>query len=687
LIEKEVPEGRIVREGKGSAAALKRLLALAKAQKVTGYVRTIAGRTGAKGFILILEGVPKVSVYERSDGSVIYGQQAVRRTWEDSYDDKTHLALVEADVDAVVEKYITKGKIELSKRKTRVVALAWGAKEREAKKERMEERLEERIAAIKAKGYDASELENLLEGREFDALEKKLQAFEARIAKVESIKTQLERFKGAGMEREQAEKMLHTLVEKMRTQLAKEKESVKVQKQIAQQKAEIESREARKAFVYELITKQAKMEKMGEVKDEKAEAEIAAVTAARTFDNFVVGESNRFAYSAARAVAERPGIGYNPLFIWSGPGLGKTHLLCAIAHELKKKMEEKKVLYITTEKFTNDLINALQNNTILQFRQYYRSVDVLIVDDIQFLAGRERSQEEFFHTFNTLYTVDKQIVLASDRPPKEIPKLEERLVSRFEGGLIAHIQPPELETRIAILKQKAEENDWDVPMEVLRYIAELFSTNIRELEGGLKKVMAFSSLMKKEVTLDLAKEVLRDVKPPKKEVVGREVEEREEKKAEEMEFLDGHSYIIEERRASKCFEMLSQFEKERAALCITRLHPRRIKERYKLENTEIFWLTDRESKTVPTLDYGLERIMYTVEEFIGKESNGIVLLDGLTYLINNNSFDAVLSFMRRIIDQVSETSCIFMVSITPETMEPQELRILEREMEIADYTS
>ncbi|RLF47292.1 MAG: chromosomal replication initiator protein DnaA, partial [Thermoplasmata archaeon] len=263
---------------------------------------------------------------------------------------------------------------------------------------------------------------------------------------------------------------------------------LKIQEKMAEEirkKEEIKERERQKEMLYELLAKAGEVGGVETGKAEIGKEEIkleASISPTYTFNNFVVGEFNRFAYAAAKAVAEKPGTVYNPLFIWSGPGLGKTHLLNAIANYIKDNNPDMKVLYTTTEKFSNDLIEALQNNKLLSFRQKYRNVDVLIVDDVQFLAGRERTQEEFFHTFNTLFTVDKQIVLACDRPPKDIPSLEQRLVSRFEGGLIAQITPPDFESRVAILRQKAKENGWTVEDDVLNYIAQHFENNIRELE-------------------------------------------------------------------------------------------------------------------------------------------------------------------------------------------------------------
>jgi len=230
-----------------------------------------------------------------------------------------------------------------------------------------------------------------------------------------------------------------------------------------------------------------------------------------TFDNFVTGNGNRFAHAAGLAVAESPAKAYNPLFIYGGVGLGKTHLMHAIGHYVLNQNPSLKVLYVSSEKFTNELINALKDGRNEEFRNKYRSVDLMLIDDIQFIGGKERTEEEFFHTFNALYEANKQIIISSDKPPKEIKTLEERLRSRFEWGLIADIQPPDLETRIAILRKKAQLENLIVPNEVMVFIADKIASNIRELEGALNRVIAYSSLTKNEISTDLSAEALKDI--------------------------------------------------------------------------------------------------------------------------------------------------------------------------------
>jgi chromosomal replication initiator protein len=236
----------------------------------------------------------------------------------------------------------------------------------------------------------------------------------------------------------------------------------------------------------------------------------AQLNARYTFDAFVIGSGNQFAHAACQAVSQRPSKAYNPLFLYGGVGMGKTHLMQAIGHEIKRVMPQSAICYVSSEKFTNEMINSLRYDKMISFRDKFRGVDVLLVDDIQFLAQKERTQEEFFHTFNALHESMKQIVIASDRPPKELAEFEDRLRSRFEWGLIADIQPPDLETKVAILQKKAEQEKVILPTDVALYIASNIRSNVRELEGALIRLVAHSSLIGAEITLPYTQQVLKN---------------------------------------------------------------------------------------------------------------------------------------------------------------------------------
>lgn len=243
---------------------------------------------------------------------------------------------------------------------------------------------------------------------------------------------------------------------------------------------------------------------------DRKSARPSALITKYTFDNFIVGSSNQLAHAACLAVATQPGENYNPLFIYGGVGLGKTHLVNAIGHRIRERSGKQRVIYLTSEAFMNELIGSLRRDRMDEFKNRFRTIDVLIVDDVQFLAGKERTQEEFFHTFNSLHENRKQIVITSDKFPKEIPDLEDRLRNRFEWGLIADIQPPDLETRIAIIGKKAEAEEIKLPEDVAIFLATHIRSNVRELEGSLTRLGAFASLTKNDITIDLAKEVLQN---------------------------------------------------------------------------------------------------------------------------------------------------------------------------------
>jgi chromosomal replication initiator protein len=281
--------------------------------------------------------------------------------------------------------------------------------------------------------------------------------------------------------------------------------------------------------------------------------ETAALNPKYTFESFVVGSSNQFAHAAARAVAEIPSKSYNPLFIYGGVGLGKTHLMHAIGHYILAREKKLNLAYISTDRFINEMINAIRFDRLPQFRQKYRAIDVLLIDDIQFIAGKDRTQEEFFHIFNALHDGQKQIVVSSDCPPRQIPTIEERLHSRFEWGLIADIQPPDIETKIAILRKKAEAERVFLPENVALFIASKVKTNIRELEGSLIRLIAYASLTGRDIDLPLAQETLRDLlhaedKPVSIEMIQKYVADHYSLKISELKAKNNSKSIAQPRQ-------------------------------------------------------------------------------------------------------------------------------------------
>ena len=284
------------------------------------------------------------------------------------------------------------------------------------------------------------------------------------------------------------------------------------------------------------------------VKERRNKARSSPLNPRYTFKSFVRGASNNLASAAAIAVAEQPARAYNPLFIYGGVGLGKTHLMHAIGNQIYERNPDAKIAYMSAERFTNEMIDSISDAKMNKFRKSYRTVDVLLVDDIQFLANKERTQEEFFHTFNELHGANKQIVISSDRTPRQIPTLEDRLRSRFEWGMIADIQPPDFETRVAILRKKADQCSCKLPNEVSHLLAERVPSNIRELEGALTRLMAFSSLQQKPITVDLATEALKGILP---DPSSRNITISEIQKTVCEYFSIGHNELIGKRRDQK----------------------------------------------------------------------------------------------------------------------------------------
>jgi chromosomal replication initiator protein len=681
-----MPEGKIIKTINGGTDALKKMLLDLKKYSFSGYVKTISLREDepSTGYIIVKEGTPAISVYSGQGGSEL-GRSGLKKIWEDSYDRSCAIELhARVELDEVIRKFGSKASIARLKKSEKIKIV-----------DKAEKIFARKIELWKNRGYDVSKLEVALKA-DTEAAREVFRTYEEDIKKLKILEEILDSMDTKGFEED---------VQAIKAKFVKPEMNLAVEADIERLRERLEEKEdmerwltaeekvigekhveARASAVADMLVEtpeaEAKLPSVPPLKKEEIESEHERdektnLISQFTFDRFVVGPSNRFAQAACLAVAKTPYKAYNPLFICSGPGLGKTHLLNAIGNHIMEQQPETKVLYFTLETFINEYNEAKKSGDLSTFRKKYRGLDVMLLDDAQFLSGNEDVQEELFHTFNALYNDNKEIALTSDRPPKDIPELEDRLVSRFESGLVADIQIPEVETRIAILAKKAEEAGVVLGGDVLDFMANAPTDNIRELEGLLNRVSAYSSLTEVPVTLELAKDVLSDL-------AARD-EVREEEVVEEMEreLFGGRSYLIEEDRPANVFRLTREsMEDGRAAFLVTRANPKRMRDVFDLGDARIIWLTDRDSATEETIPPTLERIMYVVENFVKNAKESVVVLDGLEYLTSNNSFDAVLRFLRRLIDEVSESDSLFLLSVSPKTLQEQELKILEREMEV-----
>lgn len=661
-----------------------------KKYSFSGYVRTVRTVDGTRsdGIVLLRGGNPEACLYLREDEQD-RGRGALRKVWQDSYDESCILELhARVDMDELVRAYGD----ALLERPAKVV--------KKAKVTQLVDRaeVEAQLRRWKADGYEVGTIESFLSG-EPAALTAAFVSLKEAIRKSEAVREILDRTDVAGFEARAAvlrEKLLDPVanpdidseVESLRDAIESLRRSEALHR--IELERERDSQERTKKML-DLVLKQESLGGSAVVsKEEVAKVlevvpperdEETSLIASYAFEAYVVGESNRFAHAAAVAVAKQPARSYNPLLVTSGPGLGKTHLLHAIGNYIASHREGSKVLYLTCEAFITDFENGKENGTLAAFRERVRGVDCLLLDDIQFLSAKGDVHEEIFHTFNELFNADKQIVLASDRPPKAIPDLDDRLVSRFESGLVAGIEPPEFPTRLTILERQAREAKVEIDPDVLAFIANLVEDNVRELGGAFNRVVAFSSLMGRPITQDLAREVLSETEPePEMETLA---EPRTSTFPIDYELKPGRSYLIEEDRPSEAFRLFSSFLREgKGGLVITRTNPKRVRETFGLRTDRILWLTDREGSAEETMAPALERIVYEIEAHMSKVPRGAVMIDGIEYLVSNNSFDAVLKFVRRLLDTVSESQYVFIISLGPATLKDQELKVLEREMDV-----
>ncbi|MFQ5909366.1 MAG: chromosomal replication initiator protein DnaA [Thermoplasmata archaeon] len=682
----DFPEGKVIKTLNGGTDALKRILLDLKKYAFSGYVKTVSLREDEPsiGYVVVKEGTPAISVYS-GEGGTAFGRMGLKKIWEDSYDRKCEIELhARVKTDQIIRHFGAKASIAKMKKAEKIKIV-----------DKAEKVLRRKLESWEKRGYDVSKLEKVLEG-DMEKAREIFRNFEEDVKKLKILEEILDSMETGGFEEEvQAVKAkfrnpemnlaIEADIERLRERI---EEKTDMERWLTAEEKVIGEKEveARASAVAEMLVEEPHDESelpsvppltKEEVESKQERDEKTNLISQFTFDRFVVGPSNRFAQAACLAVAKTPYKAYNPLFICSGPGLGKTHLLNAIGNHIMEKSPETRVLYVTTETFINEFNDANESGDLSAFRKRYRSLDVMLLDDAQFLSGKDDVQEELFHTFNALYNENKEIALTSDRPPKDIPELEDRLVSRFESGLVADIQPPETETKIAIMAKKAEEVGVVIGEDVLDFIANAPTDNIRELEGLLNRVVAYSSLTEVPVTLDMAREVLSDM------ATREEMREEEVVEEIERELVEGRSYLIEEDRPANVFRLCREaMEESSTALLATRANPKRMRDRFDLGDARIVWLTDRDSAAEETIPPTLERVIYMIENFIKKADKGVVVLDGLEYLISNNNFEAVLRFLRRLVDEVSESNSFFLLSVSPKTLKEQELKILEREMEV-----
>jgi chromosomal replication initiator protein DnaA len=718
--ELRIPEGIVVRTARGGSDVLRAILADLKQYSFTGYIKVILKKESlsSTGYLVIEQGNPTMSIYQfektepREINRIYAGDKSMRFVWEDSADRQSLIELHSRVPKEEFDRRFPDARLQdMEEIKARMAKAQptqkAAAKKAERAKEEMAAPEEDPILAeineLRRQGYIVSRLEEMYNINRTGA-KKELAKYQEKIRQLEKLEKLLENMPHVGLDAEiealkerlndpaQLES-INQEVEELKDRLKKEIEKTKIAEKGIEEDLLRKKRDEKVGDIYELILQYQRgkvpaketpvCEKCGGPLDEKGVCQKCsetgkehhaqvALTEGQSFDSFVVGASNKFAYAAALAVAQSPNKAYNPLFLYGKSGLGKTHLLNSIAMHMFASDPKSDVAIISAEKFAEDLEQAMKSNGVHEFRDGLRNKKALLIDDFQFLAGKEAAQGELLYILDETRSAGGQIVIASDRLPKEIPRLSDQLSAKIQGGLIADIQPPDEQTRIRILERKVAEKGKAVSDEVLRFIAERAQSNVRELEAALSRLIAFATVMKVRIDLQLAKEVLMPT-------IG--VQGSGEGDALVAEVKPGHSYLVEEDRPEGSNRIMAKIMQQGfKGLEITRMNPKQVRQDFGLKG-EILWLTDKESKIERTVPPSLEVIVHTIEEFMVPGEKSILLIDGLQYLVSNTSFEGVLRFIRRLIDDISESSAIMMISVSPGTLNPQELSILERELE------
>jgi chromosomal replication initiator protein DnaA len=720
-----IPEGIVVRTAKGGSDSLKGILADLKQYSFTGYVRVTLQKEimSSIGYLVVEQGAPVMAVYEfekskpRELKRIYTGEKSLRFILEDSQDRSSNIELhsrvpieefERRFPDARIDEEPVQAKAPGVEARLKAKGEAEG--EETAEEEETVDSQREIVELWRRKGFKVDTLEEALR-KGPGALAKELAQFEQDAQRLKQFEVILNNFPILGHEPEleeirsklddrakiaEIESDIEFLQEKIKRKIQKRKtveESIK-------QEMEKKKREEKSADVYDLILKyqtapeeevEKKCPRCGGPVDEQgrcpkcsAEGPAAAAPAfakplntEMTFDNFVVGPGSKFPVAAASSVASSPSKTYNPLLVFGGSGLGKTHLISAIGNHMRSKSKSIKIMYVPADKLVEAINTSQEESLRNRMKEDMESMDLLLVDDMQFLATSEGAQIDITHVIDHLIDSKKQVVLASDRLPSQIPGFSERLNSRIMLGLTTDLQPPDLDTRVKILKLKAREKNLKLSDDIVTYIAERVTTNVRELESTLTKIAAFSTIMKLDVDLNLVSDILKPLAP---------VQETRKEIMKEVKANPGHCYLVEEERPMYSNVLLSRkMDEGYAGMVITRMNPRRIRDEFKVP-PEILWLTDKESSQEKTVAPSLEMLIHVIQEFMGQGEKGMVVLDGIQYLVSTTNFEAVLRFIRSLIDEISESSAILAISMSPETMKPQEVSILEREMEVLNLT-
>jgi chromosomal replication initiator protein DnaA len=722
-----IPEGIVVRTAKGGPESLKAILADLKQYGFSGYlkVRLEKDIMSSIGYVVVEHGTPMMAIYEfekskpRELKRIYTGERSLRFILEDSQDRASNIEIHSRVSKEEFERRFPDAVI--SPEKTPIKLTEPAPKKAPAPPPIEEEREEEqgpadstaaRIAEWRQRGFIVDTLVEAA-GKGPKALAEELQAFERDSQKLTQFEVVLNNFPVHGHEQEIVE-IRSKLNDRSRIaevesdiEFLQEKVRRKIQKRKAEEASIIEEMQKKKqeektADVYDLILKY-----QGDSDEEDADAESvcpicgepldaegvcgkctvgeAAPLYAKSlakemrFDNFVVGPSSKFPFTVAMAVSSGDQAQYNPLLIFGGSGLGKTHLLSAIGNKVSDEGKDANVLFIPSDRIVDAFDKAKDDpNRLRRIRDDLRSADLLLIDDMQFLAASQIAQDELVKVIDYLVDEGKQVVLASDRVPGHVPGMSDRLNARILKGLTADIQPPDSDTRVAILKTKAQSKKLKLGDDLIAYIADRVTTNVRELESTLNKIVAFSTIMKMDIDLNLISDILKPLAP---------VQETRKEIMKEVKVLPGHCYLIEEEKPMYSNVLLSRMMKDEASrgMVITRMNPRRIRDEFEIP-PEILWLTDKDSSSEKTIPPSLEMIIHTIQGFMAKEKPGMVVLDGIQYLISSTNFDSVLRFLRTLIDEMSESTCILALSLSPETLLEQEVSILEREMEVLNLT-